>query len=44
MQVCVEENEVNVALQVLQAPEQQLLTLLLCLSTFDLRKEEKTKP
>lgn len=39
MQVCVEEDEVNVALQVLQAPQQQLLTLLLRLTTFDLRKE-----
>lgn len=43
MQVCVEEDEVNVALQVLQAPKQQLLTLLLRLTTFDLRKEKKKK-
>lgn len=39
MQVRVEEDEVNVALQVLQAPQQQLLTVLLRLTTFDLRKE-----
>lgn len=43
MQVCVEEDEVNVALQVLQAPKQQLLTLLLRLTTFDLRKERRKK-
>lgn len=43
MQVCVEEDEVNVALQVLQAPKQQLLTLLLRLTTFDLRKEKKKR-
>lgn len=36
MQVRVEEDEVNVALQALQAPEQQLLTLFLRLTTFDL--------
>ena len=39
MQVSVEEDEVNVALQVLQAPQQQLLAILLRLATFDLREE-----
>lgn len=39
MQICVEEDEVNVAFQALQAPQQQLLTILLCLTTFDLRKQ-----
>lgn len=43
MQVCVEEDEVNVALQVLQAPQQQLLALLLRLTTFDLRAEVNKK-
>lgn len=39
MQVRVKEDEVNVALQVLQAPQQQPLTLRLRLTTLDLRKE-----
>lgn len=39
MQVRVEEDEVNVALQVLQAPQQQLLAVLLRLTTFDLRRK-----
>lgn len=43
MQVRVEEDEVNVSLQVLQAPQQQLLTLLLRLTTFDLRKQKTRK-
>lgn len=41
MQVCVEEDEVNVALQVLQAFQEKLLTLLLCLTTFDLKEKKE---
>lgn len=41
MQVRVEEDEVNVALQVLQALQQQLLTVLLRLATFDLKPVER---
>lgn len=39
VQVGVEEDEVNVSLQVLQAPQQQLLTLAVRLATFDLNRE-----
>lgn len=41
VQVCVEEDEVNVALQVLQAPQQQLLTLALRFTAFDLKKKKE---
>lgn len=39
VQVCVEEDEVNVALQVLQAPQQRLLTLALHFTAFDLKNK-----
>lgn len=39
VQVCVEEDEVNVSLQVLEAPQQLLLTLTLRLTAFDLNRE-----
>lgn len=41
VQVGVEEDEVNVSLQVLQAPQQQLLTLTVRLTTFDLDEGDK---
>lgn len=39
VQVRVEEDEVNVSLQVLEAPQQLLLTLTLRLTAFDLNRE-----
>lgn len=39
MEVCVEEDEIDVTFQVLQALQEQWLTLLLCLSTFNLKNE-----
>ena len=39
MQIGVEEDEVNISFQALKAPQQQLLTLLLRLTTFDLRRQ-----
>lgn len=39
MEVCVEEDEIDVTFQVLEALQEQWLTLLLCLSTFNLKNE-----
>lgn len=43
VQIRVEEDEVKVSLQVLQAPQQQLLTLTVCLTTFDLDRRNESE-
>lgn len=41
MEVCVEEDEIDVTLQVLEALQEQRLALLLCLSTFNLKMKHR---
>lgn len=41
MEVCVEEDEIDVTLQILEALQEQRLALLLRLSTFNLKKQHK---
>ena len=43
VQVCVEEDEVHVALQVLQAPQQQQLCLFFRFTRFDLWNKKRTE-
>lgn len=41
MEVCVEEDEIDVTLQILEALQEQRLALLLRLSAFNLKKQHK---
>lgn len=41
MKICVEEDEIDVTLQVLEALQEQRLAFLLRLSTFNLKMKQK---
>lgn len=43
MEVCVEEDEIDVTLQILEALQEQRLALLLRLSAFNLKKKPTQK-